>query len=472
MITMMLLGLSFAPTRAGTGVVNLPEWLEPRGLSIVELVGQVPENTLQGMIISYGDNNGIIVYESGTRSRNTVVVTTTIYPRFTTPWWAPNQMMTSFGCLGQIPHYDHVGSVVPASRLRVYDNHGTDVTQQIRYMYTTHMDTRQPSANSREYNRYLPVDVYGTDGGYPLPLGPEGLDIPTNSGCNIQLPGKNYDALTGVFTLTIDAPVSASVLGSQSATFQSYIGVGSVGIFGPLMSQLRARYADRDTRIPLSIPAGADYFLLKYPPMPGDAYADQQFGPPFHNAARPSGGTYRLARPISQNILSTNYNLSAALPLNLFWRDADQVPGSSFLPVIYEPIELAAPEYILPVGVPYDDCFVWGNCSPAKLEQIHDATMPLEIIYLSVDRSTPGAQWTPLRMAGPQWSANALSTSSPLPDLSARSVPLGAAPIPVAEPPTTTHFLFLPIVTKIEVELSGCPCGWFDAIGRMLDYVP
>jgi hypothetical protein len=424
------------------------------------------------MMISYGDNNGIVVYESGTRSGSTIVVTTTIYPRFSTPWWAPNQMMTSFGCLGQIPHYDHMGSVVPASTLRIYASDGTEVTQQIRYMYITHMDTRQPSANSREYNRYLPVDRYGTDGGYPLPLGPEGLNIPSNSGCNIQVPGENYAPLTGVFTLTIDSPVSASVLGSQIATFQSYIGVGNVGIFDPLMSQLRARYADRDTRIPLSIPAGADYFLLKYPPMPGDAYADQQTGPPFYNAARPSGGTYRLARPTSQNILSTNYTFSAAFPLSVFWRDAGQVPGSSFLPAIYEPIELASPEYVLPAGVPYDNCFVSGNCSPAKLAQIHDATMPLEIIYLSIDRHPLGAQWTPLRMAGQQWSTTALPIFSPLPALSDPSVALGTAPIPVAEPPTTTHYLFLPIVARSEVQLSGCPCGWFDAIGRMVDYVP
>ena len=472
LVTIILLCLTLTPTGADVGPVDLPEWLEPRGLSIVELVGQVSDATLQGMIISYGDNNGIIVYESGTRSGNTVVVTTTIYPRFSTPWWAPNQMLTSFGCLGQIPHFDHMGSVVPASLLQVYDPGGTDVTDQIKFMYITHMDTRQPAANSRQYDRYPPVDDYGAFRTYPLPMLPEGLNIPTNSGCHIQIPGQNYASLTGVFTLTIDSPVSASLLGSQTATFQSYIGGGNVGIFTPLMSQLRETYPDRDTRIPLSVPSGADYFLLKFPAMPGDAYADQQTGPPYYNAARPTGGTYRLARPTAQNILSTNYVFSAAFPLSVFWRDAHQATGSSYLPVIRDPTELAAPEYVLPAGVPYDSCFVAGNCSAAKLAQIYNATMTLEIIYLSVDRFPLSAQWTPLRMAGWEWSTTALSPPLPLQASSGESVTVEVAPIQPAEVPTETHYAYLPFVPYSPIQLTDCPCGWFDNIGRMVDYVP
>jgi hypothetical protein len=45
------------------------------------MAGQVPDHNLQGTILSYGDFDGIVVYESGSRQGNQVVVTTTIYPR-------------------------------------------------------------------------------------------------------------------------------------------------------------------------------------------------------------------------------------------------------------------------------------------------------------------------------------------------------------------------------------------------------
>lgn len=464
-IALILVGFASSVGEANAGTSALPDWLEPRGLSIIELVGQVPESYLQGTILSYGPSNGIVVYESGTRNGNTIVVTTTIYPRVSTPSWAPNQLLTYFGCLGQEPHYDHMASAVPQSTMRIY-NGGTEVTSQIQFMYLTQMVTQKPLANSGQWNRY-PRYSYGQGQTYPLPMTSQGLSIPPNSGCEIWIPGQNYTSLRGVFTLTLNSLVNASVVGSQKATFQSYIGPGDVGIFQPLMQQLKARYGSRNTRVPLSIPSGTDYFLLKFPPMPGDPYTGAL------NARRPTGGTYRLARPTSQNILSTNYVFSAAFPLDVFWRDADQVSGSTYLPAIHDPIELEAPEYVLAAGVAYDDCYTRGDCSATKLQQIYNATMPLEIIYLSVSKPPTGMQWTPLRMAGPAWSTSAVTSSeADLPPAEAL-VTSGDGQVHAPNSATARHYVYLPLLFTVELEeLAGCPCGWFDDVGRMVDYVP
>jgi hypothetical protein len=468
-VALILVGFTDSGEEASAAPSALPNWLEPRGLSVVELVGRIPESYLQGTILSYGPSNGIVVYESGTRNGNTVVVNTTIYPRLSTPSWAPNQLLTYFGCLGQEPHYDHMASAVPRSTLRIY-NGAVEVTSQIQFMFLTQMVTQKPVASSSQWNRYPRYSYGNSPGYYPLPMTSQGLNIPPNSGCEIWIPGQNYTSLRGVFTLTLDSPVNASVVASQAATFQSYIGPGDVGIFQPLMQQLKARYGNRDTRVPLSIPAGADYFLLKFPAMPGDPYIGVL------NARRPTGGTYRLACPTSQNILSTNYLFSAAFPLDVFWRDADQVSGSTYLPAIHDPIELAAPEYVLAAGVAYDDCYTSGNCSAAKLQEIYNAKMPLEIIYLSVSKPPSGMQWTPLRMAGPAWSTSAASPS--VADLPPSEGPAAPGDVPVQAPSGTmaNHYIYLPLLFTFTIEPdeqpTGCPCGWFDDVGRMVDYVP
>ena len=254
----------------GPAVADLaatPAWLEPRGISILELVGQVPDRYLQGAILSHDDGVGIIVYESGSRVGNLVEVTTSIYPRVSSPAWTP--YLTSFGCLGEEPHLDLMGSVVPASVLRVYADNGTEVTDQISFMLVAQMAKHQPSGGSGQWLRY-PRYSYGSSGTYPLPMQPDGLHIPANSGCRILLPNADYEHLTGVFTLKIDSTPTVSVTGVQQAPFRSYIGDGNVGIFEPLMAQLRDTYGARADRIPLNVPAGTSHFLLRFPPMPAD----------------------------------------------------------------------------------------------------------------------------------------------------------------------------------------------------------
>jgi hypothetical protein len=359
---------------------------------------------------------------------------------------------------------------VPASTLRVYEGTGREVTSEITAMSITRMATRQPLANTTQYVRYPKVE-YGPQKPNELPIGPEGLNIPPNGGCRILLPGADYYPLTGVFTLTLEPSIQATVLETQQATFRTYIGVGNVGIFQPLMNQLRSRYPDRDTRIPLSVPAQANYLLVKYAPMAGDAYADSGESS-YLNASRLSGGTYRLAKNIVD--LSTNLIFSAGFPAQVAWQDADQASGSVFLPVMRGPSQLAAPEYVLPDNIAYNPCFTQGNCGPAVLEQIHNAQMTLEILYLSVTKPVSGGQWVPLKMAGPGWSPSTQDAAPIAPKLRAHVVEGVDTALSAVDAPTETHNTFLPLIffTLPEEEPTGCPCGWFDSSGRMLGFWP
>jgi hypothetical protein len=461
---LLFAGLAFPAAWAGAEVQALPDWLEPRGLNLVELVGEIPEGQLQGMIISYGPGSGIVVYESGTRIQDTVILTTTIYSRLYYRDSAPNDLVTVFGCLGQTPFFDHMGSVVPTSTLRIYDG-GAEVTAQIKRMFVSRMDTQKPLADSTAVGRY-PEDRYGEGFPDPLPLGPEGLTIPPNSGCRIELPGADVYPLTGVFRLEFPAAVRASVLATQHATFKTAIFLGNWGVFNGLRDQLLARYPDRHGRISLDVPAGADFVLVKFPPTGGDPYADSLIPLPLprYNAGRPAGGTYRLGRRFVD--LSHDLIFSAAFPLEVAWQDADQATQSEYLPLIVSPNQLAPPEYILPAGIPYDNCFVAGNCSPAVLEQIHDAVMNLEIIYLSVTAIESTGQWVHLRFAGPQWPGAALVSVT---GTRAEAEPRAAS----AAAPTPGWKLFLPIIWRQFVlpdPPGGIQAGWFDGLGRMLDF--
>jgi hypothetical protein len=453
------------------------DWLEPRSISVFDLVGHVPEAYLQGMIVSYESGSGIVVYESGSLVGDAVVVTTTIYPRVHTPYWPPHNLVTLFGCLGQKPFFDHMGSIVPESTLRVYDSSGLEVTSQIEYMDITVVGLDQPIAGSGASVRY-PVQGYGDGRPNPLPIGPDGLAIPPNSGCLLVQPGVDNYPLTGVFTADVASTLYATTVATQQASFLSYIGPGHLGIFQPLMDQLRSIYPDRNDRIPLSAPPEANYFLVKYPPQPGDPYADLNDGI-YDNADRPSSGSYRLSRWV---YLSTDLVFSGAFPLSPAWEDADRFPGADFLPLLTAPDELAAPEYVLPAGIPYNDCFTQGNCSPGVLEQIYNTEMMLDIVYLSVSEPQIPGNWLSLRFAGPAWTPSALpgvgpsgSTASPPPTIGQEG--------PIRPPGQLqdrggmtdfAHVVYLPFVYDGPGpdEPIDCPCGWFDSLGRMLYYLP
>jgi hypothetical protein len=92
----------------------------------------------------------------------------------------------------------------------------------------------------------------------------------------------------------------------------------------------------------------------------------------------------------------------------------------------------------------------------------------------------------PLKMAGPSWSPStrdsALIEPEPAaPPVNNADIALGGARLPAD--PHATFFplavkskqqMFLPliVVSALEEEPTGCPCGWFDDSGRMLGFWP
>ncbi|MBN1658366.1 MAG: hypothetical protein JXA93_08200 [Anaerolineae bacterium] len=432
------IALTLVGTASAASQQQAPEWLEPRGLSVVDLVGQVPEELLEGTILSYGDWAGIVVYDAGVRISDTLVVTTTIYSRVNQVAWSTPPSLTLFGCLGQTPHYDHMGSIVPSSTLRVYADGGREVTSEILLLSITELDRLQPAANSGAPFRYPEVE-YSPWSSPSLPLEADGLHLPANAGCWIRIAGADYYPLTGVFTVTATPPVSVTVLGVQTATFQSYIGEGWLGIFQPLMDQLLMTYPERHDRIPLDIPSGANFFLAKFPPTPVDPYTDTSSSPGLLNMDRPSAGTYRLSD--GTPALSTDLVFSGVFPLGRAWLDSDKAPRAIFLPVIAQPSQLAPLEYVVPAGVPYYPCFTTGDCPGEVLQEIYDAQMVIEIIYLQVERGDIAGEWVRLQMAGPAWA-----------------------------PFYPTYSVLLPLVIKPgDGESILNSWGWFDTVGRMLD---
>jgi hypothetical protein len=164
--------------------------------------------------------------------------------------------------------------------------------------------------------------------------------------------------------------------------------------------------------------------------------------------------------------------ISAVFPIEEAWRDADQAPGTVFLPLLKDPTELAVPEYVIPAGVAYQSCFTTGTCSATVLGQIYNTTMTLEIVYLSVTKPTLGGEWIPLEMAGPLWVPTASDTGGM--DLALEQTELdGGRPFTVSDDPPDEYKVYLPFMSiPVEEAPTGCPCGWFDSLGRMLDFSP
>lgn len=416
-----------------------PPWVEPRSLNITNLVGQVPDNLLRGVIISSYPWDGIVQFESSSVSGNTMVITATIHGRLHS--WG-----TTLGCLGQVPRSDEMGSAVPQSYLRVYTPQGSEVTSQITGGSYWPATLTQPLAGTATWQgRYdsLPLMISQSD---------QGLALPANVGCDLHMSGS-YTELIGVFTLQRPEVVPVvEVLSTQSATYRSYIGVGEVGRFRPLMAQMQARYPERHTYIGMSIPPGANYVFAVYQPMPGD-YTGVPYDASDPNRSLPSAGTTRL-RALN---LSGDLANFGAFPLQVTWQDADLTSSSAlYLPVQRNSSKFTAPEFVIPPGVAYDDCFIFGTCSNDVLTTIYNTCAPITLVYLSVSAPTSGCELIPLKFAGPYWVPGEEDLTSP-----ARMAASGS---------TGTYTIYLPSLSK-SPDLSQCPCGYFNAEGQMIGYV-
>jgi hypothetical protein len=449
---MVLLALVVTPASATVPDTDAstPTWLEPNGLNIIDLVGSVPEAYLQNAIIFNEVGLGIIQYTSGSRAGNTVTLHTAIHPRYFT--WEGIQY-SQFGCLGQSPQLDNLGTVAPAAQMRVYAG-GQDVTGGITIRNLFVAGQVQPIHNSLDLvlNRYQdsPPPTRFQDG-WAL--------IPANRGCLITVPGFQSN-MTADYVVEAAPEIRVTVAGHQDLAFHSYIGGGAIGWFESLRQQLRQKYGERHEKLPLTIPAGANYLFVNFPPTPVDMYT----GPAEHNVDQPSGGTYRLKAKNGQ--LSVDHVVAMGIPWQGQWEDADLAPGSVYLPYLRNNNYLAVPEYFVPAGVPYQLCMTAGGCPDALLSQIYNTPMTLGVTYLKVELIAPGLVRVPLRLVGPDWTPGAPAAT-----------PSGSAVSPTSGATALDRTIHLPFIANDQPALpvdntTGCPCGWFNADGRMLDFTP
>ncbi len=422
-----------------------PNWLEPRGINIVDLVGEVPEAHLQGAILSY--MAGYVQYESGTREGDIVTINTRVTPRF---FEVSGGLGTRTACLGMHGFFDQQTTVMPAGTARFF-NGDRDVTESAYVVRYNPAGQRQPVAPPRALDRYPVGDDraarFDDDGA---------LIIPANMGCVLNLQGK-FENLRATFVFNAPKLIEIDVLGSESFAFRSYIGVGDAGAIDPLRSQLVRRFGERHDKFELSPPGGTEFVLLNYPPTPVDPYASPRTA---ENISSGGSGTYRFGR-VGDNTLSVDHVNSMLLPLYGQYQDVDQ-GGGEYLNFFGNANRLAAPEYFVPVGVNYDPCMQSGSCPGSLLDEIFSAEMEMTLYYYSVRRVATGLNQVPLRAVG---------------DGFGRAV-ASAAPVQQTIPAQRDNPVYLPLIVGPPVDVepdepgADCPCGWFTEDGRMVDFVP
>ncbi len=425
-----------------------PNWLEPRGINIVDLVGEVPESHLRGAILSYVE--GYVQYESGTREGDIVTINTRQTPRF---FEVASGTGTRTNCLGMRGFFDQYPTVMPAGTVRFF-NGSEEVTERVNFVDYYLAGQIQPSAAPKDFDRY-PRD------GDRTPRFRDGaLVVPANMGCVINLQGK-FENLRATFVFNSPQLIKVDVLGSETFNFQSYIGVGNAGAIDPLRSQLVSRFGERHDKFALSPPGGTEFVLLNFPPTPVDPYASPRT---VENISSGGSGSYRFAR-VGDNTLSVDHVNSMLLPLYGQHQDVDQ-GGGEYLNFFGDANRLAAPEYFVPVGVGYDPCMQNGNCPSSLLDRIYNAEMEMTLYYYRVQRVARGLDQVPLRAVGNGYS-RAVASAANTPE-----------PVQQTIPAQRDNTVYLPLIAgpPIDVEpdnpSAGCPCGWFAADGRMVDFVP
>ena len=430
--------LTPAATQADSDTPTI-DWLEPRGLSVVHLVGHLPESVLRDSIVVFS-GEGMVRYVSGTRSGRRVEITVRIGTK-------KLGGATYLNCLGQWPFRDQWPAVVPPSQMRLFDQ-GVEITSQIAWIqhYPAGMNQPDHGTNAARYDLTAPSSPQFTDEGAML--------IPANMGCVIALNGIHHD-LTATFLFDMEDAIDVAVLGSENFTIQSYIGVGDAGRIDSLRSQMRSRYGTRFPNSTLTPPAGVEYVFVKFPPTAVSPY-------PTGDVHEPSSGTYRLNNSGAHK-LSNDHTVSMGLPLYGQWQDADQA-GGDYLSFIEGVDTVGGLEYFVPDSVEYDSCMSRGGCSDALLAQIYNATMTLEVHYLQITRPDVQLTRVPLRPVGPGWGVQSAMQREGQADVPMQLEPTIFVPLLVSAPSSA------PQHQPEADDRSGCPCGWFDSIGAMLDY--
>ncbi len=446
---------------AETSVGATPAWLEPRAISVVDLVGLVPDEHLRDAIVTFTGGAGILQYIEGSRSGNTVTIRVRVSPRYP----QPGMGTTTMNCLGKRALHDEWPIFVPASTARIYSG-GRDITHQAFAVWHYETGLIQPSGNAfnpegryKEYEDRQSLATFAEDGT---------LLLPANSGCTIFLFGEHAD-MTAEFRFEVESRIKVEYLGSQTETFRSYVGIGEAGVLEPLQQQLINRFTERHDKFFLTVPPGADYVFVKYPPTPVSPYS----GSHIENIVLPSSGTYRLAN--GDKDLSVDHTASAGIPYLGQWLDADiekhkgVTVGVDYLMPLPAIDTIASPEYFVPEGIAFDPCMLNGTCSNTLLREIFNKQMQLVIHYYRIERISGELVRIPLRQVGREWQPRHASVGES--DVAADEAE-AVAPATSTFPP----LLYLPVLTNWQAsppdDPTGCPCGWFTADGRMLDYVP
>lgn len=224
-----------------------------------------------------------------------------------------------------------MSSAAPASTLFLFED-GQPLTADIVRLNYLEPALAQPAVGSGPPDRYPDLER--------SIAAPErdglGIRIPANWGGELVITG-DHPVITGTFRLDPLNIPRVTLLGTQEATFQSFIGdfsPGDEGILGELVAQIY-RHCQRDEahpRIPLNPPAGTNYVLFIYPPTPVDPY---DLDPDRRNVDRPTTGTLRLAP--DEAMLSINLVHSGGFPLRVAWQDADQVLWGDQVPGLPNP---------------------------------------------------------------------------------------------------------------------------------------
>jgi hypothetical protein len=460
LMIVLAVGLGLPPPAAAQAPA-WPDWMEPQALNIVDMAGQVPDEVLSGMTIAW-DGGGVVRFVSSEVDGDWLRIHVRLDTRRLR---SGSGWVTQFGLLGQRPVVDHVSSTAPESWVRVYEG-SREVTSELLHCTYVVPPRSSPSTDASVWTRY-PENVriiYPAD----MPLGTHGRYVPANTGGEVALPGDR-PVLTATFTVRRPAAARVTYLGTQDASFQSFIGPcsdGDMGGFGALVNQLRALTggAVRHPRIGLNIPAGANYIAFNYRPMDYDIYtvADYDVHDPNSNLFRPIAGTVRLAP--DEGMLSQNLNHGGAFPLLAAWQDADQSAGP-YLSLLPPVDRITPPEYFVLPGTPYNACFRDGGCSTDLLQSIYNDSEPIHIVYLKVTPTITDQRPIPLKAAD--------DPRSPAMGITATQE---AAAAVAAVPAATGRFrVYLPGLSR-QVPLwtdVPRPAGIFEPTsGRMVGYLP
>lgn len=443
-----------------------PPWVEPRALNIVDMAGQVPDAALDGAFVTGNSLGGISRFIGARETDDGLEIDVLMNTRRIK---SNGRWLTRLPLLGQRPFADHMGSAAPESTLFLFEG-GRPLAAEPHWINYLEPALVLPSEGADVADRYPGLEQFLA----PPERDGVGIRIPANWGGELVIEG-DHPVITGTFRVSPTNVPRVTLLGTQEATFQSFIGPfnpGDEGGFANVIAQIHEHCGTdfRHPRIPLNIPAAANYVLFIYPPQPVDPY---DVVPP-DNLDRPTSGTLRLAP--DDAMLSANLVHGGGFPLRVAWQDADQVrwgdelpgqpnppPSERFLSLLPPIDRFTPPEIFIPAGVEFHPCFLEGTCPTAILDAICSTTMPIRVVYLSVQTpaSGEGLVVLPLRMADDDWEpadTNGLAARAVCPTLSqARAVVyLPLALTPPAPPPTDVR-----------------PLGIFETTaGRMVGYIP